>query len=354
MSKIVVVLQSLFGGGAEKQLRLFSEKKFSHPPYFVFLGEPDAQSIEYLDKQAYGYEFISTKSVLRSLPQLYFRLCILRPDIIYSGVLNVNFGLALLKQFFPFRRTIFMVRESGMLTMYSYGIYNQFIRFLYQNLYAKLDLIITQSETQTSDIKTIIPNGKFKICPNLIDLEINFADIKTIRVASRKVVNFVWVGRFCDEKNPELAIEIISEIRKHNFYCTLNFFGGGSLLDRCEGLVNEMNLSDRVFFNGHVNDPFASFTSEDILLLTSRHDAYPNVVLEAEQVPMRTFSVRHVGSISEMAAISQNIHLISNEPKTAAQDIVAELPKFCELKFPSNLLLHHQRSAESKIEMELN
>lgn len=86
-----------------------------------------------------------------------------------------------------------------------------------------------------------------------------------------------WVGRLSDEKHPLLAVEALAHVAG----ATLCFIGTGPLRAAAEARAAELGLGERVRFAGAVADAAPLFTAFDTLLLSSRTEGTPMVVLEA-------------------------------------------------------------------------
>jgi glycosyltransferase involved in cell wall biosynthesis len=91
--------------------------------------------------------------------------------------------------------------------------------------------------------------------------------------------NFVAAGRLEDQKGFDVAIEAISRSRNKNI--TLTILGDGTLRQSLERLVEERKLQHRVRLLGYIQNPYPYFAKADGLLLSSRFEGFPNVVLEA-------------------------------------------------------------------------
>jgi len=86
----------------------------------------------------------------------------------------------------------------------------------------------------------------------------------------------LWVGRFEDEKDPLLALEVIKKVPG----AKLIMLGAGSLQGRLQAEVARFNLAKDVELPGW-QDPAAYLAQVDVVLCTSRHESYGASIIEA-------------------------------------------------------------------------
>ncbi len=100
---------------------------------------------------------------------------------------------------------------------------------------------------------------------------------------SRDGVTLLLAGRLVSEKRPERFIELAVELRVLHPGSKLTFLiaGDGPLRVSLENLVNENGLNDDVLFLGEQENMQDVYRRSDLLVLTSRHEGTPNVILEA-------------------------------------------------------------------------
>ena len=112
-----------------------------------------------------------------------------------------------------------------------------------------------------------------------------------------------WIGRFTSIKNPMLAIKSFERlVNQSNFNVEMIMAGDGELLNECKLYAKNRNL--RIKFLGWCNDVGPVISSADLLLLTSRNEGMPVVIIEAAIRNVPTLST-DVGGVREF--ISPNI-----------------------------------------------
>jgi glycosyltransferase involved in cell wall biosynthesis len=91
-------------------------------------------------------------------------------------------------------------------------------------------------------------------------------------------LRLLWIGRLEPQKDPELALQVITamEARAH-----LTMLGDGALRDVLQQRISSLGLQDKVTLKGHVPEIASYLADADALLITSRYEGGPAVAVEA-------------------------------------------------------------------------
>ncbi len=92
------------------------------------------------------------------------------------------------------------------------------------------------------------------------------------------------VGRFDSVKNHPFLLRVMGRLKGQGFPAVAAFVGGGLVLGRVESLVRQMVLGDHVRLLGPREDVAELMNAADLLLLPSRSEGLPRVLLEASAV----------------------------------------------------------------------
>jgi glycosyltransferase involved in cell wall biosynthesis len=104
------------------------------------------------------------------------------------------------------------------------------------------------------------------------------------------------IFRFGEEKRPLLWAEIASQIaRKRSDVCFL-IIGDGPLRDRVRESAEQNGFSNRMFLPGRDPNPAVALQAMSCLLLTSRVEGLPNVILEAHAMGIPVVTSRSGGA----------------------------------------------------------
>ncbi|MCX7641044.1 MAG: glycosyltransferase [Elusimicrobiales bacterium] len=151
-------------------------------------------------------------------------------------------------------------------------------------LYRLTSLIITISESMKEEIinYTKIDNRKIKVIYNPV--------IKNdIEILSNEFIDigydyFIAVGRLHYQKGYDLMFKIFRRfLLKYPEYSNLKLIilGDGEEREKIEKLLKELNLKDNVVLQGAELNPYKFIRRAKALLLTSRYEGFPSVLIES-------------------------------------------------------------------------
>ncbi|EMA38700.1 glycosyltransferase [Halobiforma nitratireducens] len=118
--------------------------------------------------------------------------------------------------------------------------------------------------------------------------------------------DFVWVGRFSEEKAPVRFVDALIALENRGdreFRAVM--VGDGPLRSEVEKRLESHGLRERVDLPGWVGDPLAYYRRSPTVVLTSRRDALPLVLLEAMATGLAPI-VPPVGSIPDVVTNGEN------------------------------------------------
>lgn len=87
-----------------------------------------------------------------------------------------------------------------------------------------------------------------------------------------------WVGRLSVEKGPDLAVRALAELSRE---VSLSFVGEGPERSGAERLARELGVGDRIRWHGPVAEAGTLLRAFDAVLLSSRTEGTPMVLMEA-------------------------------------------------------------------------
>ena len=110
-----------------------------------------------------------------------------------------------------------------------------------------------------------------------------------------------FVGHFVSQKDPELAIDVLAEVRRQGRPAHLVMAGDGPRHAAVVQRIEEHGLQDQVTLLGHRDDPEAVFCGSDLVLITSNAEGIPGVAIEAQMTgcPVVTFLLGAVEDVVE-------------------------------------------------------
>ena len=185
--------------------------------------------------------------------------------------------------------------------------------------------------------------GRVHVIPNAIEIG-REARQATADSAGDRAFRMICVGRLSHEKGQDILLRALAEIDA-SIEWGLDIVGVGPESERLRALSNELGLQRQVVFYGYKTDVAALYAESDLLVVPSRSEGIPNVVLEAmaNRLPVLATSVGGIPEVIEdgvngftteadVAAMATSIRsLLGNRPllaDTAARALEALHPKF--------------------------
>jgi len=160
---------------------------------------------------------------------------------------------------------------------------NFFKIFLYKlSLSFADDIMVNSLEFQKSFKK------KFNIIPKCIYnpfdknfINLNLKKREKIRFFKKDYLNLISVGRLHDQKDHLTLLKSINLLDK-NFKVRLIIVGKGKNKKILQNFISLNNLQNKVKLFGYLKNPYNYINSTDIVILTSKFEGLPNVLLEAQ------------------------------------------------------------------------
>lgn len=160
-------------------------------------------------------------------------------------------------------------------------------RFLLRLMLGRAEHCICNSLFSREELRSFLPEKRISVIYNGIATD-RFAHDNGVRhnVRSELQVSdsctlFGIVANLRPEKNPRLLVDGFARLARCTGSVKLLIVGGGSLLESTRQWVAEAGLSERVMFAGYTQDVSRFMQAMDIVVLTSRSEGLPTVLLEA-------------------------------------------------------------------------
>lgn len=157
-------------------------------------------------------------------------------------------------------------------------LFNKVNLILKKVLYQKADSIVAVSNGVKKNLEEEIK--KLKVVTIFNPLNIN----EIIRLSNIKIQNnygdyIVGVGRLNNQKGFDLLIESLSQLS--NKKINLLIIGDGEEKQNLIKLTKKLNISERVFFLGFIDNPYSYMKNAKFFILSSRYEGFGMVVAEA-------------------------------------------------------------------------
>lgn len=141
-----------------------------------------------------------------------------------------------------------------------------------------------------------IPFEKIPMIYNGINL--NLCGRKT-NYTSKKVFEFIHIGRFSTQKNHMMIIQAVAQLRDKGYLFHINFIGVGALMDKCMAEIRALGLENYITFLGLQENVYPFLYDSDCFILPSLYEGMPISLIEAMGTGLPVI-VTNVGGMSDM------------------------------------------------------
>lgn len=168
--------------------------------------------------------------------------------------------------------------------------------------------------------RKMVEQNEVTIIPNGVDTS-KFAYSETKRNSFREELELGEeliignIGRFQEQKNHELMIEIMSEVVKIDASSKLLLVGEGPLKDIIEKKVEEYKLEKNVYFLGERKDMDAFLSAIDIFILPSLYEGLPIASVEAQASGVKTILSNNITREANVSGNAIYLPISGNDVK---------------------------------------
>ncbi len=269
--KIAFIAGTLGTGGAERQLfyLLRNLKNAGYDPFVICLTKNEfweGQIREFGIKVIYAGR---SNSRVRRFLSIFNIIRIEKPEIIYSFHFFCNLYAGLCGRLQNIT-SLGSIRSNGIQEKNNH-------RELGWLQYAFPKYIITNSEHGKRNIANVFYNKPIYVLQNAIDLNIFHFFIQPLKIN----LKIIYIGRFENAKQPWLFPEFIKLLNKNGVKCHGEMYGDGSLKETVLLSIKEkyFDYDIRVYPSNPTIQEI--YKTADCLVLVSKHEGTPNVILEA-------------------------------------------------------------------------
>ncbi|MGE0315491.1 MAG: glycosyltransferase [Lautropia sp.] len=271
-----------------------------------------------------------------------------RPDVLLSGLGHLNLMIAMLRPWLP--RTLAVIgRETAVVTAIHREYRTGALRNLaYRWFYPNLDRVVCQSTDMRDDLvdRLGFPAARTCLIANPVDVERlrarALADDPAASAlmagpppppngrhglgphrlsATGTPLELVAVGRLAPQKGFDLLIEAVSLLPAGT--CRVVIIGDGPSRAALDAMIAKARLESTVVLAGHQHNPHAFLARADALVLSSRYEGMPNVMLESLAIGTPVIAMPCPGGTREIARRAGGVQLVSAISAAALADAIA-------------------------------
>lgn len=314
MSKVILLLPSFRGGGAE---RIFIDLAGE----FLARGY-DAELVVLSDQGEYASELpealpvkiLGTNRASQSILKLAKLFRDERPKVIISAITHINI-LAVLAKLIANIRTVMVVTEHNPYAEEKRDLAKHIRLLLYFGsfvTYRLVDNVIAVSE----DVRTSLLLS-LKLNPKTVSVIHNPINILRVQKLSTAPVELdsglfqiITMGRLVNQKRHDLLIRAFCIVQREFTEATLLILGDGPLKNSLRDLACELGISHNVKFLGFQRNPFKFLARSRVFALSSDFEGFGNVIVEALALGVPVISTDCPGGPREILKGSEYGNLV--------------------------------------------
>lgn len=352
-NKILIIIPSLVGGGAERVTTYLIEYLSNNNFRVELLLLRPNKHFDYKIREDVKIHNLNLKTRIRysSIPIVKAILKI-RPDVCFVNMNGVNLQLSIFIKLINFYNVLrghsirFIARETNVLSPEITSKYKIFYKWLYSLFYNNYNRIIVQSEDMRHDMISSFGIKESIISkinnPINTDLVIRQSKQQSSLAFNASLFNFVCLGRITYQKGYDILFKRISELdEKIRAKIHIYILGTGPLESELKDLVDTLNLGSYISFEGFQLNPYVYLAKADGLILSSRYEGFPNVLLESGVLGVPVLANRCPGGINEIIIPEEN-GLICDMKDSS--DFKQTFAKFLSLNFSNTKIINSIKS----------
>lgn len=150
--------------------------------------------------------------------------------------------------------------------------------------YKTYDQIITMSKTQKDSFLEIYPNLPVQVCNNPIDSEaIIKASQEEITLSKRKEsgIRIISIGRLSKVKAYDRLLRIVKQLKDNGYEFELWLLGQGEEKNKLEEYISKNKMEDVVKIQGFQSNPYKYLTLCDLFVCSSISEGFSTAITEA-------------------------------------------------------------------------
>lgn len=282
---LLFLIPGLRGGGSERVI-VNLIRQLDRARFRISLAVVDLRGAAYLEDIPSDVDLIDLKAgrVRAALPKVVSLIWKLRPALVFTTLAHLNLPLAAVRFLLP-NDVRYIAREATIVGAWlGFAGSGKWHALAYRWLYRRFNRVVCQSHEMRSDLvnRFGLPSEKAVVINNPVDIE-RIRDMAAQGMGApgsqSGPLRLVAAGSLTPVKGFDILLNALAECRDLSFELTI--IGDGPLRSELMSLSERNGLSHAVRFVGFQKNPYAYFRQADALVLSSRLEGFPNVVLEA-------------------------------------------------------------------------
>lgn len=295
MKRILIMIDTLNGGGAEKALKNLldnlDDKKYKIDLLLIYKQGVYLEEIEKKYKVMAlnkGREKLSNNVILRKIKTLYLKCktSILSSKLISNKIIPDEYDIEI--AFLEGQSTRFIANRKNRAKkiawihtdLKKHRNYNKNDEEYYENF----EDIIAVSKDSANGFKNLYPmySDKIKVIYNPINVEEIIINSQEVCLEYEKTnVNLINVGRLSYEKGHDILLQAHKQVIERGYKYNLYLLGEGREKKRITAYIQDNKLQETVKLLGFKKNPYPYIANSDGFIMSSRYEGLPLVLCEA-------------------------------------------------------------------------
>lgn len=318
--KIVYLINGLGPGGAEMMLYRLLERidRDRYEPVVVALLNIEGTVEEKIKELGINVYVLGVRSKfnLMAIFRLYRLLKELNPDVIQTRLFAADLAGRVLGRLLKVPYVITEIRNVY------YGGFGRYLLFKLTEPLADMTLFVSYTAARRFEALKIVPSGKARVIYSGLDPEEfpvpSAQEDKKRRRAEQGLPDeeqlLLAVGSLTAQKGYSTLFQAIKDMHA-NFDYHLLIAGSGPLAEELQAEVRELGLFEKVTFLGRSDRVPELMAAADLLVLSSKWEGLPGVVIEAMACALPVVATA-VGGTPELVEEGQTGWLVPpNDPE---------------------------------------
>lgn len=316
----IAIVSELYGGGVEKVNTILAQEinEQDHQVTVIsMVTDPSGVNGEQLP---FKCVFLNKKSKKEAGKALISEFRKENPDIVLTSCLMETYFALIYKRIFAADVKVIYVQHSvysmAMGDSIKQRLLNDFLPQI-SGVFKRIDGVVFVSKGVKRDFEQYYPHfsAKNTIIYNPITCE---NELFRYKIMDRQTLKIVTTGRIEKEKKQETIIEALALLHNRGINASLVILGQGSqktyLMNKCKTL----NLNQNVLFPGFVRNVGEKMSENDIFVLSSEHESFGNVIVEAMNIglpvvstncPVGPSEILNRGEFGTLVAVGDSVAL---------------------------------------------
>lgn len=200
-----------------------------------------------------------------------------------------------------------------------------------KRLYESMDEVVFVSNAAREEF------GKLNYHPKHTAVVYNPIEIDSIqrylkkKVTTQESCRIVLCGRLVKEKAFERMVRVAGLLSQAGYDYTVEILGEGEDRQKLEKLISQLFLEDKVILRGFVKPPYPNMADADIFVSTSKTEGYPVNICEAMSLALPIVATRCSGN-AEIIGEDEQCGVLTDQDDQSIYDGIVKMIESPELR----------------------